>query len=161
MNIHSELGRNGNMMKCLAGLAITVLLYPLQLNAAEVSWQKDIKPVFGRQCAGCHGKDSPEYGEYKKDKLAWKNKGIGMRMDTHSSLIAFVGWPDAGALMRRLDDGSSKTDKKAGNMYMYLGTDEAERTTNLNIFKAWVGSWNLKRWNEITKEELDAIKAKY
>jgi len=26
-------------------------------------------------------------------------------MDSYERLIAFVGWPDTGALMRRLDDG--------------------------------------------------------
>jgi hypothetical protein len=32
---------------------------------------------------------------------------------------------------------------------------------NLQLFKAWVGNWTLKRWPEITKEELDGIKVKY
>jgi len=43
----------------------------------------------------------------------------------------------------------------------YVGATDAERKANLAIFKAWVGSWNVKRWNEINKEELNAIKAKY
>lgn len=46
-------------------------------------------------------------------------------------------------------------------MYEHLGATDAERKANLSTFKAWVGSWNVKRWNDITKEELNAIKAKY
>ena len=84
-----------------------------------------------------------------------------MRMDTYSHLITYVGWPYTGALIRRLDDGTSRTDKKPGNMYAHLGATEAERKTNLNIFKSWVGSWNVKRWSDISKDELSAIKARY
>ena len=88
-------------------------------------------------------------------------KGLGMRMETYSHLISFVGWPNAGALMRRLDDGSSKADKKPGNMYEYLGADEKERQANLQLFKGWVGAWNLKRWPDLTKEDLNGIKVAY
>ena len=82
-------------------------------------------------------------------------------MDTYSHLITYVGWPYTGALIRRLDDGTSREDKKPGNMYEYLGTNDAERNANLATFKAWVGNWNVKRWKDISKEELDAIQAKY
>lgn len=36
-----------------------------------------------------------------------------------SHLAGYIGWPDTGALMRRLDDGSSSIDKKSGNMYQW------------------------------------------
>ena len=82
-------------------------------------------------------------------------------MDTYSHLIAYTAWPDTGALMRRLDDGKAANDAKPGNMYPHLGSTEPERQKNLQTFKNWVGAWTLKRWKEITKEELDGIKVKY
>ena len=149
------------MKKLCIGLGVMVFIWAVQAEAAEVTWQKDIKPVFDKQCAGCHGADSPEYEEFMKDKKKWTDKSTGMRMDGYSLLISFVGWPESGALMRRLDDGSGKADKKAGNMYENLGTTEAERKANLEKFKGWVGTWNLKRAKDVTKEELNALKIKY
>ena len=149
------------MKKLMMGLVTMAFVWAVQAQAAEVTWQKDIKPIFDKNCLDCHGKDSPDYGDFKKDKKKWTDKSTGMRMDTYSHLIAFVGWPDTGALMRRLDDGSSKTDKKPGNMYEHLGANDAERKANLEVFKSWVGSWNLKRWADVTKEDLNAIKAKF
>ena len=149
------------MKKVIMGLAAMALVWGVQAQAADVTWQKDIKPIFDRQCAGCHGAESPEIGEFKQDKKKWTDKGVGMRMDTYSHLIYFVGWPDAGALMRRLDDGSSNAEKKAGNMYQHLGANDAERKANLEIFKAWVGNWNLKRWKDVTKEETSTLKVKF
>jgi len=149
------------MKKLMAGAGAMALLFAVQAEAAEVTWQKDIKPIFVRQCAGCHGPGAPEQAEFKKDKKRWIKESIGMRMDSYSHLIAFVGWPDSGALMRRLDDGSGKDDKKPGNMYEHLGETDAERRANLEIFKAWVGNWNLKRWKDLTKDELNALKIAY
>ena len=70
-----------------------------------------------RQCLACHGVSAPEHDEFGKNKQVWLDKGIGMRMDTYSHLATYVGWPYTGALMRRLDDGAAKSDKKPGNMY--------------------------------------------
>ena len=149
------------MKKLMMGLVAMAFVWAVQAQAAEVTWQKDIKPIFDKNCLDCHGKDSPEYGDFKNDKKKWTDKSIGMRMNTYSHLTAFVGWPDTGALMRRLDDGNSKPDKKAGNMYEHLGANDVERKANLEVFKSWVGSWNLKRWADVTKEDLNAIKAKF
>jgi len=149
------------MKRLMMGLGAMVILWAVQAQAAEVTWQKEIKPLFEKRCAGCHGADSPELGEFKKDKKKWTDRGIGMRMDSYSHLITFIGWPDSGALMRRLDDGSGKADKKPGNMYQHLGANEAERHANLEVVKAWVGNWNLKRWKDVTKEELSALKVVY
>ncbi len=145
----------------MMGLAAMAFVWAVQAQAAEVTWQKDVKPIFDKNCLGCHGTDSPEHDAFAKDKKGFTDKGVGMRMDTYSHLITYIGWPYTGALIRRLDDGTSRTDKKPGNMYEHLGATEAERKTNLNIFKNWVGSWNVKRWSNISKDELSAIKAKY
>jgi hypothetical protein len=90
-------------------------------------------------------------------------------MDTYADLIFFIGWPDTGALMRRLDDGKGAEGGKPGNMYAYLGTTEEERQANLGLIKEWVGkdAWKPNRWNArgnvpaITKEDLDKVKVKY
>ncbi len=42
-------------------------------------------------------------------------------MYTYADLIFFIGWPDTGAIMRRLDDGKGAKDGKPGNMYQRLG----------------------------------------
>ena len=87
---------------------------------------------------------------------------------THG-LIFFIGWPDTGAIMRRLDDGKNTADGKPGNMYQNLGANEEERQKNLNLFKEWVGKdgWKLNRWEvrgrvpAITREDMEKIKVKY
>ena len=94
---------------------------------------------------------------------------MGPRMDTYADLIFYVGWPDTGALMRRLDDGKTAADGKPGNMYQYLGNTNEERQKNLNLYKEWIGTeaWKHNRWEArgkvpaITKEEMDKIKVKY
>jgi hypothetical protein len=149
------------MKKFIIGLGAVAFVWSVQVEASEITWQKDIKPIFDKQCAGCHGKDSPHFEEFNSDKKKWADSGTGMRMDSYSYLISFVGWPETGAIMRRLDDGSSKGDKKAGNMYENLGDSPAERKANLEKFKAWVGNWNLKRWKDVTKDELNTLKIKY
>lgn len=82
-------------------------------------------------------------------------------MDSYTHLVFFVAWPDTGAIMRRLDDGQNTKDGKPGNMYKYLGDTEQERQKHLAIFKSWIGSWTLKRWFEVTKEEIDAMRLSY
>jgi len=142
------------MIRHLVILLVLLLTLPA-LAAAEVTWSKDIRPVFEARCAGCHGADAPEYAAFKADKEKWLASQTGPRMDTYSHLIFYTAWPDTGALMRRLDDA------KPGNMYQYLGDDDAQRKANLALFKAWVGNWSHQRWTEISKAELDGITVKY
>lgn len=149
------------MKRTVICLAVFAVVGVMQSEASEITWTKDIKPLFDKQCLACHDSKAPEHDEFAKDKKGWTAKGIGMRMDTYSHLITYVGWPYTGALIRRLDDGTTRTDKKQGNMYEYLGATEAERQANLGIFKNWVGNWNQKRWKDISKDELNTIKAKY
>jgi hypothetical protein len=137
--------------------------------AADVTYRNDIQPLVKARCEGCHGARSPTLAEFQLDQDKYKKAMQGPRIDTYADLIALAGWPDSGALMRRLDDGAGAADKKPGNMYAYLGGNDAERAKNLALVKAWVGeeAWNLKRWQKradvpaITKEELDKLKLKY
>lgn len=148
------------MVKLLAILFFFTLSGPAW--AEEATYRKHIKPLFDAQCLACHGPNSaPEYEAFKEDKDRWMSKGQGMRMDTYSHLIFYTAWPDTGALMRRLDDGKGGKEGKPGNMYIHLGSTEEERQKNLKLFKEWVGNWTLKRWKDITKEDMNGIKVKY
>ena len=137
--------------------------------AADVTYRKDIRPLWAKQCSACHGANSPYLGDFEESKKAFEAKAMGPRMDTYADLIFYVGWPDTGALMRRLDDGKTAADGKPGNMYSFLGATDEERQKNLNLFKEWVGTdaWKHNRWlargkvPAIAKEELDRIKVKY
>lgn len=137
--------------------------------AADVTYSKDIAPLFKERCLGCHGAESPQLQAFKLDDKKFTKEFKGPRMSSYDELIAFVGWPDSGALMRRLDDGKSVKNGKPGNMYMHLGSNDEARQKNLEIVKAWVGEggWNLNRFKArgdvpaITKEQLDKLKLKY
>jgi hypothetical protein len=97
-----------------------------------------------------------------------KRKKEGPRMDTYTTYMNYVVWPATGAMMRRLDDGANGGGKP-GNMYKYLGDNDAERAANLKTIKAWLGegAWNLNRFKErqgvpgVTKEQLEKVKARY
>jgi hypothetical protein len=130
--------------------------------ATETTYRTHIQPLFEAKCGECHGADAaPEYYAFKEEKDKWTAQGKGMRMDTYSHLVFYTAWPDSGALMRRLDDGKGNQEGKPGNMYQHLGATEEERQRNLALFKDWVGNWTLKRWKEMSKEDMDAIKVKY
>lgn len=130
-------------------------------NAGETFYTTHIKPVFDRQCAGCHGGDAPELAVFEKASEAYIKESKGPKMDSYPHLLQFVGWPDSGAVMRRLDDGKNTKDARPGNMYQQLGATEEERQKNLRLFKDWIGNWTLKRFPDLTKEDLAGIKAKY
>jgi len=142
--------------------AVAAFVFSSTSWAEEITYRKHIKPLFDEKCLACHGKDSaPEYNAFKDEKDKWLAKGQGMRMDTYSHLIFYTAWPDTGSLMRRLEDGKNTKDGKPGNMYQHLGATEDERQKNLASFKLWVGNWTLKRWAEITKEDMNEVKVKY
>ncbi|MBI5101084.1 MAG: cytochrome C [Nitrospirae bacterium] len=137
------------------------LVSPCTAQSVEVKYTTDIKQIIDAKCIGCHGADSPEHREFKVNKKNYEEKSKGPKMDSYTNLIYFIGWPDSGAVMRRLDDGKNTKEGKPGNMYQYLGSTDEERQKNLASFKQWVGNWNLKRWADVTKEEMNGIKVKY
>lgn len=128
--------------------------------ADEVTYRNDIRPLWQQKCMACHGETAPSLAEFDENKEKYKQLSQGPRMDTYLNLIAFVGWPDTGALMRRLDDGSNTKDRKPGNMYENLGADEAERQKNLALFKTWVGEggWFLGKLKEMDTSTLMKMK---
>ena len=138
--------------------------------AQDATYRKDIKPLFDAKCAACHGAGSPTLADFLVDQKKYAAVMKGPRMDTYADMIQLIGWPDTGAVMRRLDDGKSAgAGGKPGNMYPFLGTTEAERQKNLQTFKSWVGTdaWVLNRLKArgevpgIGKEQLEKIQVKY
>ncbi len=152
------------MKKALLGFVVLgiVLWLASIASSEEITYRKHIKPLFEEKCGVCHGAGAaPEYYAFKAEQDKWMSQGKGMRMDTYSHLLFYTAWPDTGALMRRLNDGKGVKDGKPGNMYQHLGGTEEERQQNLKLFKEWVGNWTLKRWKEVTKEDIDGIRVKY
>jgi mono/diheme cytochrome c family protein len=151
----------------MAPLVLATLALPAL--AADVTYRNDIRPLIKAQCGECHGDGAPTLAEFLLDQEKYKKDKLGPRTDTYADLLQLIGWPDSGALMRRLDDGSNSADKKPGNMYKSLGENDAERAKNLALIKAWVGeeAWNLNRWSKrgdvpaISKEQMDKLKLKY
>ncbi|MDP2240778.1 MAG: cytochrome C [Burkholderiales bacterium] len=136
-------------------------------SAQDLTWRKDIQPIMTAKCAGCHGANQPGFDEWNVKRV--NDKSLAPRLDTYAFFMNHVVWPETGAIMRRLDDGKGAAGGKPGNMYSFLGADDAERAKNLQTLKAWLGegAWNLNRWQKrgdtpgISKEQLDKIKAKY
>ena len=162
-------------LKLLAVVAGAVLALPAM--AADVTYRKDIAPMLHTYCAECHSDKAgaPTLSEFDADpvrKEQYKKDKLGPRSDTYETLLQIIAYPDTGAFMRRLDDGTSPlAGGKPGNMYNKLcekGAD-AECAANLKIIKAWVGegAWNLNRWAKrgdvpgITKDQMDKFQLKY
>jgi mono/diheme cytochrome c family protein len=126
-------------------------------TAQSVTYENTVKKILAEQCMGCHGAGAPTLAQFDKDKEGWKKKMKGPRFDNYSDLMILVNGSDAGALMRRLDDGKSTKDGKPGNMYVWLGGSDAERAQRLDVMKKWVGNWSLKRRKDLTEGELRSI----
>ena len=146
--------------------------FALPAIAADVSYRNDVAPLLQAQCADCHfaAAGAPTLQEFDLTKEKYTKDKTGPRLDTYENLLILIAYPDSGAFMRRLDDGSSPyAGGKPGNMYKHLGETDAERAKNLAILKAWVGEggWNLNRWKAradvpaVTKEQIDKLVLKY
>ncbi len=152
---------------CSLPIALGVLLVTNMASAQ--TYRTHIQPFIKAQCAECHGAEAPSLAEFKLDEERYKKDKLGPRTDTYENLLQIVVYPDSGAFMRRVDDGTHTADKKPGNMYKHLGESEADRQINLKMLKAWIGEggWNLNRWRPsgdvpgISKEQLDKVQVKY
>lgn len=147
-------------------LSVLILLGPLAgpvlaEDSRPVTYSGQIAPLFSQRCLDCHGADAPTLAEFDKDKAGWKQKNRGPRMDSHERLLVFINGSDAGALMRRLDDGKHSADGKPGNMYVNLGDTDAERAANLAVIRRWVGpgAWILKKRPQWTDAEIRSVRA--
>ena len=133
--------------------------FPGAASAQSVTYENTVKKILAERCMNCHGAGSPTLAEFEKDKEGWTKKFKGPKMDNYANLVILVNGSDAGAFMRRLDDGKNTKDGKPGNMYNYLGNNPAERSARLDTIKKWVGNWTLKRRKELSDDELRAITA--
>lgn len=151
-------------------IAVIPLLFAGIITSAagqDMTWRKDIQPLVTAKCGACHGANQPGFAEWNVQRVT--DKTLAPRLDTYAYFMNHVVWPETGAIMRRLDDGKGAPGAKPGNMYAFLGADDAERAKNLQTIKAWLGdgAWNLNRWEKrgdtpaISKEQLDKIKAKF
>lgn len=147
------------MLMAIAGAAAAALSGAAR--AQSITYENTVKKLISERCANCHAsaKGAPTMEEFQKDKAGYAKKFKGPKMDDYQSVVVMVNGSDAGALMRRLDDGKNTKDGKPGNMYNYLGKNADERAERLAKVKQWVGSWSLKRRNELSPEELKAITA--
>jgi mono/diheme cytochrome c family protein len=127
--------------------------------AQSVTYENTVKKIFAERCAACHISGAPSMSEFQNNKEAWTKKFKGPSLADYKSVMVMVNGSDAGALMRRLDDGKNTKDGKPGNMYNYLGSNPAERSARLDTMKKWVGNWSLKRRKELSDAELKAISA--
>ena len=153
-----------------AGLAMWFAGASASGLAQEATYSTDIKPLVEAKCAACHGAASPTLAEFLMDQKKYTAAMKGPRVDSYADLVMLIGWPDTGAIMRRLDDGKNAlAGGKPGNMYQYLGGTDEERQINLQTFKDWVGpeGWVLNRFKArgnvpgISKEQLEKILVKY
>jgi len=124
-----------------------------------IGYEKTIRPFMAERCFACHGPASPSHHEFDKDMARYKKESKGPRMTSYEEIMVFVNGADAGALMRRLDDGKNTKDGKPGNMYVNLGASDAERAANLAMFKQWTGVWSLKFSRAWTAKDRQAVKA--
>lgn len=150
------------------GTALIGGIFATQAVASEVTYRNNIKPLWEKHCSSCHGKNSPALGRFKEDSKRYEARNRGPRMMGYAELTSYIVWPETGALMRRLDDGSNGGNP--GNMYEHLGKNERERQANLQIFKNWVGgeeAWFYNRWNArgdvpgVSKEQINRLKLAY
>ena len=149
------------MRKTLLLLATAGAMGALSAPAAAqpVTYENSVKKIFAERCAACHISGAPSMSEFQNNKEAWTKKFKGPSMADYKSVMVMVNGSDAGALMRRLDDGKNTKDGELGNMYNYLGSNPAERAARLDTMKKWVGNWSLKRRKELSDSELQAITA--
>lgn len=126
---------------------------------SRVTYESHVEEIIEQSCISCHGGDSPSLAEFKEDPDKYIAESKGPRLDNYEDLVVLVNGEDAGAIMRRLDDGTNTEDGEPGNMYINLGSTNEERQENLEIFKEWVGNWSLKRSDELTDEERAEITA--
>lgn len=141
--------------------ALLLLIPALPAMAEDITYTRHIRPIWEDQCERCHGSSAPTYEAFMADPKKYEADDKGPRMDSYETLVFFLnGEKEAGALMRRLDDGANTKDGQAGNMYRHLGRSE-KRKENFQLFRKWVGedAWTTKKTAELTPEDLQKIKA--
>ncbi len=156
--------KKGDLFKGLLFFAVLSLIISSLVGCSsetsankKVTYEGQVKKIIANNCLACHGSTSPTMEEFDADVEKYKAMMKGPRMDSYENLLVLVNGNEAGAFMRRLDDGANREDGKPGNMYTHLGQNDEERQKNLATLKQWVGNWTLKRTNELTDEDKKAF----
>ena len=118
------------ILHSFSGASFAVMLLLVGNAANAQSYRSHVQPMIKVQCAECHGAEAPTLAEFKLNEEKYKKEKLGPRTDTYENLLQIVVYPDSGAFMRRVDDGTHTADKKPGNMYKHLG--ENERLAKIN-----------------------------
>ncbi len=147
------------VISILGTLFFAMVVSGYSVAGEDVTYEKSIKMIIAENCSRCHGSDSPTLDEFIKNREEFRKKPKGPRMDTYENLMIYVTGEEAGALMRRVDDGRNTQDGKPGGMYKYLGKADPERAETLEIIKNWIGGWTLKRKADMTQDDTRTIKA--
>ncbi len=82
-------------MRAMVSLILSMALAAPAL-AQQVTYRKDIRPLWVAKCSACHGLGAPYLGEFEENKEKYKAMSKGPRMDTYADLLFFVAWPDTG-----------------------------------------------------------------
>jgi hypothetical protein len=155
----STIGKNSLFLVCATAATLLAGCSTPAAKSERITYENSIRQLIETRCLDCHGGDAPTMEEFKKDRKRYESEKLGPRMDSYEALMIVVNGSDAGALMRRLDDGTNTKDGKPGNMYKRLAKEEELRPERLALFKRWVGSWNLKRDKELSDDERKAVLA--
>ena len=76
-------------------IAFTILLSGLSASAADVSYQRDVWPIFRRHCVGCHNEQKVKGGLRLDDVAALKKGG-------KSGALFVAGKPDKSRLIKQV-----------------------------------------------------------
>lgn len=77
-------------MNKLALVALLTATMAAPAAAAELTYRKDIRPLWQAKCAMCHGADAPYLGDFDENKQKYMGINKGPRMDTYADLLLCV-----------------------------------------------------------------------
>ena len=137
--------------------------------AQDVTYRGQIAALWQNKCIACHGAQSPERADFLLDEKGYAAKSQGPRMDSYERFIAFIAWPDTGALMRRSTTAAALM---AAASRATCTSTSARRRASAHQLEVGQGlgrqrRWNLNRWEQrgdvpaVTKEQMEKIAVKY
>ncbi len=139
----SRLGRDRNPMNKPATFAAAVLCSAASMNAAEIRFNRDIRPIFSENCFACHGPDQ-------------NARQVDLRLDRREVAVArgaiAPGDPAASKLVARIRNENEILRMPPS----YSGKSLSERQKELLV--AWVeqGAEYERHWAYIPPDRPDA-----
>ncbi len=127
VNLWRTMLRAGAWAVLLAGA--TVCLAGGRLAAAEVDFDRDIRPILSNNCFKCHG---PDAGERKADLRLDTRAGAFARLDDRFAIVA--GKPEASELVRRITSSDADERMPPADSGKTLTPEQIER------LKTWIAA---------------------